>query len=135
MSLYNKNKLIFPKKKDTIEALRCLVYIKPVHYSPGPNLIISDVLQPSPLKPSIQSYVQFPSRVPHMLPTHVSQRCSLLTPYVPVVHSENVLLYAIYTDNHETYTQFRGSFCWFSQNLTYWFVRTNNTINVTSCRV
>jgi hypothetical protein len=111
MSLCNKNKLIFPKKKDTIEALRCLVYIKPVHYSPGPNLIISDVLQPSPLTPSIQSYVQFPSRVPHMLPTHVSQRCSLLTPYVPVVHSENVLLYAIYTDNHETYTQFRGSFC------------------------
>ena len=60
--------------------------------------------------------VQFPSRVPHMLPTHVSQRCSLLTLYVPVVHSENVFLYTIYTDNHETYTQFRGHYKFYNIN-------------------
>jgi hypothetical protein len=46
-----------------------------------------------------------------------------------LIYTKQRRLYTIYTDNHETYTQFRGPFCWFSQNLTYWFVRTSNTKN------
>jgi hypothetical protein len=59
-----------------------LVCIKPVLYSPGANLSLPDKLQRTPLKPSMQPYVQFPSRGSHILPTHVSQRCSQLTPIV-----------------------------------------------------
>jgi hypothetical protein len=53
-----------------------LICIKPVLYSPGANLSLPDKLQRTPLKPSMQPYVQFPSRGSHILPTHVSQRCS-----------------------------------------------------------
>ena len=77
------------KKRETIQALRCLVCIKPVRYYPGANLSLPDKLQRTPLKPSMQPYVQFPSRGSHIVPTHVSQRCSQLTPYAPEVHSEN----------------------------------------------
>jgi hypothetical protein len=81
------------RKGETIQALRCLVYIKIVLYSPGANLSIPDKLQRTPLKPSMQPDVQFPSRGSHILPTHVSQRFSQLTPYVPEVHSENNIQY------------------------------------------
>ena len=50
--------------------------------------IVPDKLQQTPLKSSMQPYVQFLSRVSHMLPKHVSQWDSQMTPYVPVAHSE-----------------------------------------------
>ena len=68
--------------------------------------IVPDKLQQTHLKPSMQPYVQFLSRVSHMLPTHVSQRDSQMTPYVAVAHSEkkNALRYTgIYTDYNEIY--------------------------------
>ena len=72
-----------------------MVCIKPVLYSPGANLSLPNKLQRTPLKPSMQPYVQFPSAGSHILPTHVSQRCSQLTPNVPEVHSEkNIQLLA-----------------------------------------
>jgi hypothetical protein len=49
--------------------------------------IIPGNLQLSPLKPSIQPYVQCPFSLSHSLLTHVSQLYSQLTPYVPEVHS------------------------------------------------
>jgi len=52
------------------------------------NICIPNEWQPSPLKPSIQPYVQCPSCVLHIMLTHVSQWYSQLTPYLPVVHSE-----------------------------------------------
>ena len=68
--------------------------------------IVPDKLQQAPLKSSMQPYVQFLSRVSHMLPTHVSQRDSQMTPCVPVAHSEkNALRYtSIYTDYNEIYS-------------------------------
>jgi hypothetical protein len=47
------------------------------------------------LNPSIQPYVQFPSRVSHMFATHVSQRDSQLKPYVPVAHSEKKIMHIV----------------------------------------
>ena len=44
------------------------------------NICVPDKLQRSPLKPSIQPYVQFPSNMSHIMLIHVSQ-C------VPVLHS------------------------------------------------
>ena len=41
----------------------------------------------------MQPDVQFPLRGSHILPKHVSQRFSQLTPYVPEVHSENNIQY------------------------------------------
>jgi len=57
----------------------------------GINVGIPVKLQLSPLKPSTQAYVQLPSNLSHILLTHVSQRDSQFTPYVPVLHSENKL--------------------------------------------
>jgi len=51
------------------------------------NICVPDKLQRSPLKPSIQPYVQFPSNLSHILLIHVSQCDSQFTPYVPVLHS------------------------------------------------
>ena len=68
-------------KQDIIFLVPILVYIVP------------DKLQQTPLKSSMQPYVQFLSRVSHMLPTHVSQRDSQLTPYVLVAHSEKKMRY------------------------------------------
>ena len=52
------------------------------------NICIPNEWQPSPLKPSIQPYLQLPSCLLHILLTHAWQWDSQLIPYLPVVHSE-----------------------------------------------
>ena len=52
------------------------------------NVVMPVKLQQSYLKPSIQPYLQLPSCLLHILLTHVRQWESQLTPYLPVVHSE-----------------------------------------------
>ena len=53
------------------------------------NIVIPVRLQRSPLKPPIHPYVHFPSNMSHILLTHASHRASQLTPYLPVLQSEN----------------------------------------------
>ena len=57
---------------------------------PFNNVVITDKLPRSPLKPSIQPYLHLPSNLSHILLAHVSRRDSQLTPYIPVLHSEKL---------------------------------------------
>jgi len=67
--------------------------------SPFNNVVMPVKLQQSPLKPSIQPYLHLRSNLSHILLTHVSHRDSQLTPYMPVLHSENLKV------NSSTYSQ------------------------------
>jgi hypothetical protein len=63
--------------------------IKIWQIAPCTNIVIPVILQRSPLRRPTQPYVHFPSNLSHILLTHVSHRASQLTPYVPVLQSEN----------------------------------------------
>ena len=56
---------------------------------PFNNVFIPVKLQRSPLQHSMQPYLHLLSNLSHILLIHVSHRDSQLTPYIPVLHSEN----------------------------------------------